>query len=80
LEAELAQAVAPAPRLHPNLAEVCRPKVPELVQALQGAEGGEARELVRSLVEEITLYPDHGELRVEMRWCRSFGQVLGRIS
>ena len=53
LEAELSTAAAPAPRLHPNLAEVYRRKVADLQQALAEDDVGPARELVRGLVEAI---------------------------
>ncbi len=58
LEMEAATAVAPAPRLHPNLAEVYRRKMAELTEALRQEDSAEARELVRSLVDYITLIPE----------------------
>ncbi|WP_296711503.1 recombinase family protein [Rhodoblastus sp.] len=67
LEAELATATAPAPRLHPNLAEVYRRKVEDLQEALADQEAGTARELVRGLVEAIVLVPESGRLRVAVR-------------
>src|ERR1700761_1405270 len=67
LEADLATAVAPAPRLHPNLAEVYRAKVASLIEALAQEDAAEARELVRGLVDEIRLIPESGTLRVEIR-------------
>ncbi|GGJ45167.1 hypothetical protein GCM10011320_60730 [Neoroseomonas lacus] len=67
LEGELASADEPAPRLHPNLAEVCRHRVAELSDALSSDDGAEARELVRGLVEEIRLVPEEGRLRIEVR-------------
>ena len=67
LEHELATADAPAPRLHPNIAEVYRRKVEELHSALKGGDAGPARELVRGLVEAIVLIPENGCLRVEVR-------------
>jgi uncharacterized protein involved in exopolysaccharide biosynthesis len=53
LERELAGMQAPAPRLHPNLAEVYRQRVTELSAAVSGDDGAEAREVIRGLVEEI---------------------------
>ena len=44
---------APAPRLHPNIAEVYRRKVEDLQKALAEDDAGPARELVRGLVEAI---------------------------
>ena len=55
------------PRLHPNLAEVYRQKVATLVDALASEDGAEARELVRGLVDRITLYPEGKSQRVEVR-------------
>jgi hypothetical protein len=54
LEAELAAAPPPAPRLHPNLAEIYRRKVADLQAAL--AEPGtqtEALEILRGLIERV---------------------------
>ena len=67
LERELETAKAPAPRLHPNIAEVYRRKVEELHEALKADDSGPARELVRGLVEAIVLTPENGRLKVEMR-------------
>ncbi len=67
LEVELSTAVGPAPRLHPNVAEVYRLKVESLQQALADNDAGPARELVRSLIEAIVLIPEEGRLRVEVR-------------
>ena len=67
LEAEMAASVAPAPRLHPSLAEVYRQRVAELAEALSREDASEARELVRGLVDAILLVPEGGHLRVEVR-------------
>ncbi|MBX6376788.1 MAG: hypothetical protein IRZ13_21490, partial [Acetobacteraceae bacterium] len=67
LEAELAVCDAPAPRLHPNLAEVYRRRVAELTAALAAEDAAEVRERVRGLVEEIRLVPEDGRLRIEVR-------------
>jgi site-specific DNA recombinase len=67
LEAEVATATAPAPRLRPNLAEVYRRKLAALIEALGQEDGAEARELVRGLVEQVTLYPEGSSQRVEVR-------------
>ena len=67
LQRELAAAKAPAPLIHPNLAEVYRQRVERLHEALHDpATREEAFELIRSLIEEIRLVPDEGELRVEL--------------
>jgi site-specific DNA recombinase len=60
-------AVAPAPRLHPNLGEVYRQKVAALADLLGHEDGAEAREMVCDLVEAILLIPKDGRLRVEIR-------------
>ena len=67
LERGLETAAAPAPRLHPNIAEVYRRKVSELQNALRADDAGPARELIRGLVEAILLMPEDGKLRVEVR-------------
>ena len=55
LEAELANARLPAPRLHPNLAEVYRQRVAQLAEVLVEDDNAEARDVVRGLVETIRL-------------------------
>ena len=60
-------AIAPAPRLHPNLAEVYRRKVADLVNALNQEDSAEARELVRGLVDHVTLHPEGYQHRIEIR-------------
>jgi hypothetical protein len=60
LENRLAAAPLPAPRLHPDVAEVCREKVAALAEVL-------AREAVSGLVEAIIPVPGNGGLRVEIR-------------
>jgi hypothetical protein len=67
LQRELETAKAPAPRLHPNVAEVYRRKVEELHNALRQEDAAPARELVRGLVEAIVLLPEDGRLKVEVR-------------
>jgi site-specific DNA recombinase len=56
LMAKVAGAPAPAPRLHPNLAELYRQKVADLRAALADpATRTEALEILRSLVETVTI-------------------------
>lgn len=74
LEAELANAEAPAPRLHPNLAEVDRERIAELARVPEGDDAAEAQEEVRGLVEAIRLVPERGALRIEVRG--EFGAIL----
>ncbi|NQV79365.1 MAG: recombinase family protein [Alphaproteobacteria bacterium] len=68
LEREIRSGAEPKPLIHPNLAELYRKKVVELETLLteDGAEA-EAVQLVRGLVEEITLSPEAGELRVDLK-------------
>ena len=67
LDAELASATEPKPRLHPGLAEIYRQKVAALQEALAAEGGHEVREALRALIEAIVLVPDHGTLAVEVR-------------
>jgi DNA invertase Pin-like site-specific DNA recombinase len=67
LEANLAAALPPAPRLHPNLAEVYRRKVADLQSAL--AEPGtqtEALEILRGLIEKVVLHPVEKGFEIEL--------------
>lgn len=67
LEAELTNAVLPAPRLHPNLAEVYRERMVKLTEVLAQDDHAEAREVVCELVDVIRLIPQDGRLRIEVR-------------
>ena len=71
IEAGLAVAEAPAPRLMPNLAELYRVKVSALQEALGAEDAGAAREQVRTLIDEIRLIPcpkdPKAPLRIEVR-------------
>ena len=64
------------PFLHPNLAEVYRERVAALQEALSdpGAKD-EAFNVIRSLIDEIRLIPENGQLRVEIR-----GALAGILS
>jgi site-specific DNA recombinase len=67
LEAELATASEPKPRLHHGLAEIYRQKVATLQEALAAEDGHEAREAIPALIEAIVLVPDEGKLAIEVR-------------
>ena len=67
LEAEIATTQAPAPRLHPNLAELYRQRVAELAAALRAEDADHARSVIRGLVEEIRLLPEGDRHRIEVR-------------
>jgi site-specific DNA recombinase len=76
LQHELAATNAPAPLIHPNLAEVYRQRVARLHDALRDpATRDEAFMLIRSLIDEIRLVPDNGELRIELR-----GELAGILA
>ena len=67
LEARLGAAPKPAPRIHPNLAEVYRRKVADLANALQQEDArAEAATALRGLIEEIRLVPVDGKLTIEL--------------
>ncbi len=75
----VADPVASPPRLHPNLAEVYRQEVASLTDALANEGGAEAREIVRGLVEQVTVHPAcRGDgLRVEVHGALSAMLALG---
>ena len=76
LEKALSVATAPAPLIHPNLAEVYRQKVAALHEALDDPRSrDEAFGTIRSLIDEIRLVPENGELRIEFK-----GELGGILS
>jgi len=69
LERKLADAVAPAPRLHPNLAELYARQVAALHEALADpATRDEALEITRALIERVLVRPGEtrGSFEVEL--------------
>ena len=67
LEEELVAAAPPAPRCHPNLAELYRRKVERLQETLQDPEiRQEALEILRSLIEAITITPFEEGFEIEL--------------
>jgi site-specific DNA recombinase len=79
-QAELARILAQPydrkPLIHPNLAEAYRRKVTDLHAALQQDEmRTDAAEIIRSLIDEITLTPDGGQLRINLR-----GELAGILA
>ena len=62
LEEQIATAAKPAPRLHPNLAQLYRQKVARLTEVLAREDAAEVREVIRGLVEAILLVPEEGRL------------------
>jgi hypothetical protein len=70
LERFLADADEPPPLLHPEMAAFYRSQVAELHEALQEeseAKRLKAAEILRSLVKEIILTPEDGELQIDVR-------------
>ncbi len=63
----LTGAPVPAPRLHPNLAEIYRRKVETLHEALAEPQTrDEALGLLRGLVERIDVHPIEGGFEIEL--------------
>jgi site-specific DNA recombinase len=76
LQQELEAAGAPAPLLHPNLAEIYRRRVERLHESLRDdGTRDEAFELIRSLIDEIRMVPEDGQLRVELH-----GELAGILA
>jgi DNA invertase Pin-like site-specific DNA recombinase len=68
LQAQLDTADAPPTLLHPEMSELYRQKVTTLAHALEAAETRtEAREALRGLIDAITLIPEEGVLRIELK-------------
>jgi site-specific DNA recombinase len=64
----LANADEPPPLLHPNMAHVYQERVGKLCENLQREEDrGPAVEVLRSLIEQVTLMPDNEELAIILR-------------
>ena len=71
-KAELVELVAgsaePTPLLHPNLAEIYRRRILEFHERLYDDEGKAAAvEVLRTLIDEVTLIPEEGELTIALR-------------
>ena len=68
LEQVLTDAEEPPPLLHPSMAEIYRSRLTGLHEALSREETRtEAAEIIRSLVDEIVLTPEDGELKIDLR-------------
>lgn len=71
----MAQASADLPDVHPNVANIYRPKVATFTKALDDPDGGrEAAEALRSLIGDVVLTPGEkrGEVNAELR-----GELMG---
>ncbi len=76
LFAALSETKSPEPFLHPNLAEVYRRKVANLREALETEDTkAEVIEIIRSLIDEIALVPENGELRIDLK-----GELAGILA
>ena len=78
LERDLAQAQEPPPLLHPNMAHHYRAQLDNLYRALEHDDENkrfEAAEVIRSLIQAITLVPEGGELKIDVR-----GDLVGILS
>ena len=68
LAEKLANADEPPPLLHPNMAALYAQRIGQLYEHLQDEDGrARAAETFRSLVDQVTLVPDNGELAIVLR-------------
>ena len=67
LAAQVKQAPALAPRLHPKLADLYRQRVDRLHEELNRPElRAEAAQALRGLIDEVRLIPENGRLEIEL--------------
>ena len=68
LTEKLANADEPPPLLHPNMAALYAQRIGQLYEHLQDEDGrARAAETFRSLIDQVTLVPDNGELAIVLR-------------
>ncbi len=68
LTEKLANADEPPPLLHPNMAALYAQRIGQLYENLQDEDGrARAAETFRSLINQVTLMPDNGELAIVLR-------------
>ena len=68
LNKQIGTADEPPPLLHPCMAELYHTKVTQLAEALEGVESrSEATEVLRGLIDEITLTPRDGVLQIDLK-------------
>ncbi|WP_258552055.1 hypothetical protein [Paracoccus versutus] len=68
LTAKLANADEPPPLLHPNMAALYAHRIAELSENLRHEDNrAQAAEILHSLVEQVTLVPEDGELAIVLR-------------
>jgi site-specific DNA recombinase len=76
LESQLAKQPTNQPLLHPSLAGLYRAKVAELARVFDDPDfRDEAFELIRSLIDEVRLIPEDGQLRISLK-----GELAGIIA
>ncbi len=75
LEGELARMTDPMPYLHPNLAEIYRDRIAGLIRTLGTDAAAECRDRVRRAVDSITLLPERGSFRINVR-----GELAGILA
>ena len=64
----LGNADEPPPLLHPNMAQIYQDRIGQLYENLQREEErAQAAEVFRSLVDQVTLIPEDGELAIVLR-------------
>ncbi len=64
----LANADEPPPLLHPNMAQIYQDRIGQLYENLQHEdERAQAAEVFRTLVDQVTLVPENGELAIVLR-------------
>ena len=64
----LGNADEPPPLLHPNMAQIYQDRIRQLYENLQREEErAQAAEVFRSLVDQVTLIPEDGELAIVLR-------------
>ena len=66
----------PEPIIHPNLAEIYRAKIENLSSLIYDPQfKAEAFDIIRSLIDEVRLIPENGDLRIELK-----GELAGILS
>ena len=66
----------PEPLIHPNLAEIYRAKIENLSSLIYDPQfKAEAFYIIRSLIDEVRLIPENGDLRIELK-----GELAGILS
>ena len=76
LQDKLSHAADPEPLIHPNLAEMYRAKVETLSSLLEDPHCKEETfDIIRSLIDEVRLVPQHGHLDISLK-----GELSGILS